>query len=76
MKLFGVVAWHIFRTKGTRRMTPALARLSQSVDKLIEALTTSSNASEAQLNALADKIDAALAPAVAVAPAPSATPEE
>ncbi len=57
-------------------MTPALARLSQSVDKLIEALTTSSNASEAQLNALADKIDAALAPAVAVAPAPSATPEE
>lgn len=57
-------------------MTPALARLSQSVDKLIEALTTSSTASEAQLNALADRIDQALAPAVAVAPAPRAPVEE
>jgi hypothetical protein len=42
-------------------MKPALARLSQSVDRLIEALTSTKGASEAELNALADRIDAALA---------------
>jgi len=56
-------------------MTPALARLSQSVDRLIEALTGTAGASDAQLNALADRIDAALGnlpSADAVAPAPPA----
>lgn len=57
-------------------MKPALARLSQSVDRLIEALTATSGASEAELNALADKIDAALASPAAAAPAPAAPPQE
>lgn len=55
-------------------MKPALARLSQSVDRLIEALTATRGASDAELNALADRIEAALASPVAAAPAPAATP--
>jgi hypothetical protein len=43
-------------------MKTALARLSQSVDRLIERLTSTQgpDGTEAELNALADKIDRAL----------------
>lgn len=68
-----------FLLRGKRPVKPALARLSQSVDRLIEALTASQGASEAELNALADRIDAALsgpAPAPVVVPVPVAAAQD
>jgi hypothetical protein len=66
--VLGVFAPAFLRYLATRfPMSPALARLSQSVDRLITAITNNA-ATEAELAALSDKIDAIVPPPKAAPP--------